>query len=687
MTTRHTPEELLAALDPQQREVALQVSGPLCVRAGAGTGKTRAITYRIAYGAAIGAVDPGTVLAVTFTAKAAAEMASRLRALGAGRAQAMTFHAAALKQLSYFWPHVTGSALPSLMPHKASVIASAAARVGIRADKTVVRDLAAEVEWAKVSLAIPEQYPDLARQFGRTPPADLDVDEFPRFYEAYEQAKEDRNAMDFEDVLMLLSGMLEEREDVALAVRSRYRSFVVDEFQDVSPVQHHLLDLWRGDRTDLCVVGDVAQTIYSFTGASARYLEEFPKRIKGARVVELVRDYRSTPQVVALANQVVDAAKGMDGFSRQLGLPGAVRLKAQRPSGPAVRFVKSATDADEAEMVTARIKELHRSGVELAEIAILYRINAQSQVFEEALSAAKIPFQVRGGERFFDREEVRKALLLLRQQSRVRSLANAPQEPLPDLVAQIISTLGWTEKGPGSGGAARERWSNLTALLELARRDPDLSLEQFVADLQERAEAKAAPTVQGVVLSTLHAAKGLEWDAVFLVGMCEGLMPISLAVTPPAIEEERRLLYVGITRAREHLQISYSGARSEGRKTARPVSRFLAPMWPQEEGRGRWTAPGSASRTKRKSEDLNREFLADADDATRDLFAALRQWRLEESRQAGAPAYTVLPDASLRAIAEAKPRTLRQLGALRGIGATKLERWGTPILRLVRDYL
>lgn len=685
-----SPEELLDALDPQQREVALQVAGPLCVRAGAGTGKTRAITYRIAYGAASGAVDPGTVLAVTFTAKAAAEMASRLRALGAGRVQAMTFHAAALKQLAFFWPRVTGNELPTLMPHKATAVAAAAARVGVRPDRTMVRDLAAEVEWSKVSMIGPEGYIEAARAAGRESPAGMDAAEFARFFEAYEQAKQDRGAMDFEDVLMLQAALIEDREDVARAVRSRYRSFVVDEFQDVSPVQHHLLELWRGGRSDLCVVGDVAQTIYSFTGATSDYLENFPKRMKGARVVELVRDYRSTPQVVALANQVVSGARGMDGYARRPGLPGAVRLQAQRPSGSAVRFDRYPTDGDEAVGVAEKILALHKGGTPLSEMAVLYRVNAQSEAFEEEFARVGVPFQVRGGDRFFDREEVKKAVLLLRQQARVRSLAGAEEADLVDLVSQVISTLGWQEKAPSAAGAARERWSNLDALLELARRSPDSTLEQFVDDLQERATAKAAPTVEGVVLSSLHAAKGLEWDAVFLVGASEGLLPISLADTPPAIEEERRLLYVGVTRAREHLYLSYSAARSGGRKASRAVSRFLAPMWPNEEPkRPRWTAQSSLSPSsgKPKSKDLNREFLGRVDEETRELFEALRQWRLEEAKELERPAYTVLTDASLRDIAEAKPRTLRQLGALRGVGATKLDQWGTVILRMVRDYV
>lgn len=705
---RVEPEALLDALDPDQREVALQVSGPLVVRAGAGTGKTRAITYRIAYGAAVGAVDPSTVLAVTFTAKAAAEMRSRLRALGAGSAQAMTFHAAALKQLGYFWPKVAGSYLPRLVPHKAGLVTAAAARTGLPTDKTMVRDLAAEIEWAKVSMTDPEGYADLARQRGREVPLDLEHEQFAKFYEAYEQTKEDRGAIDFEDVLLLMSGMLESEEWVQRQVRARYRSFVVDEYQDVSPAQQHLLDLWRGPRTDLCVVGDVAQTIYSFAGASAKYLEDFPKRMKGARVVELVRDYRSTPQIVAVANRVVALAHGFDGIGPARGIPGAVRLVAQPSSGPAVKFSSHATDEDEAHYVANRIKRLRAQGVSYQQMAVLYRTNAQSEAIEEALEEADVPFQVHGGARFFDREEVKRALLLLRQQARLKTLAARQSEDtrgrmptsenagalaggqpqteskagasLKEEVEQVVATLGWSKTPPKTAGATRERWANLDALVSLASRHEHQTLDSFVEELQERAEAKASPEVEGVVLSTLHAAKGLEWEAVHLVGVSEGLIPISLAVTPADIEEERRLLYVGITRAKTHLEITYAQARSAGRSRKRRASRFLDGIWPEE------VRPARRQKKVPAKNDTE-QFLAEASEETVALFEELRVWRTETAKAKRVPPFIVFPDVTLRDVATAKPRTLRQLGTLRGVGPHKLELYGGPILRVVRDHV
>ncbi len=680
---RFSPEELLGALDPQQVEVALQLRGPLCVRAGAGTGKTRAITYRIAYGAATGEVDPGSVLAVTFTNKAAAEMATRLRALGAGAATARTFHSAALAQLSYFWPDAYGGNKPSLHTNKASLITAAAAQVGLGVDKVLIRDLAAEIEWSKVSIANAATYADKIRSQGRTPPGGLDAEEVARVMDAYEMAKDRQGVIDFEDILLLTVSMLQQRPDIAAAVRARYASFVVDEYQDVSPIQQKLLDLWLGGRRDLCVVGDVAQTIYSFTGATAYYLESFPKRVPGARVVELVRDYRSTPQVVAVANQVVGSARGMDGRSRQTGLPGAVRLVAQQPSGPAVRFETFDTEQQEATEVAQRVKDLAAGGIPLGEIAILYRTNSQSRPFEDAFADLGVNYQVHGGARFFEREEIRRAVMMLRQQARIHQLSGQQgQASLLDSVQEVVSGLGWSPKAPDAEGAVRERWSNLDALVNMASQRPDFSLDQFVQELQERSASKAAPQVNGVVLSTLHAAKGLEWDAVFLVGVSEGLLPISLATTPEAIEEERRLLYVGITRARRDLQISWSRAQSQGRSRSRKVSRFLANLWPtsSDPKKTRRLAAG----TRRKLEE--REFTDSADRLTLKLYESLRAWRLATAKKMDRAPYQVLTDTTLRDVAIAKPKTLRQLGVLRGIGDTKLSQFGSNILQLIRDF-
>lgn len=657
-------EQLLSALDPDQRRVAEHLRGPLVVRAGAGTGKTRAITYRIAHGVLVGAYQPTNVLAVTFTSRAAGEMRSRLRDLGAHGVQAQTFHAAALRQLSYFWPHAVGGPMPQLQEHKAGLVAQAAGQLGISVDRTTIRDLAAEVEWSKVSLAGPEHYVEKAEAENREPVAGLTRDAIGRLITAYEEAKASRGVIDFEDILLILIGIMAERDDIARQIRHQYRHFVVDEYQDVSPLQQRLLDHWLGERKDLCVVGDVSQTIYSFTGATPRYLRDFRTRFKDAAEVELVRDYRSTPQVVDIANRVIAPGR----------LAGSVKLVAQRPSGPAVSYQDYDDDDAEAQDIAKRIAAFQERDVLLSEIAILVRTNAQSQAIESALSSAGIGFTIRGGERYFSRKEVREAMVMMR--SFARSGVDAS---MPDAVREIVTRLGWATDAPKSAGAQRERWEALNALVTLAddiERARGADLAGFVAELEERASTQNAPTIEGVTISTLHAAKGLEWDAVFLAGMSEGLMPISLAETPAAVDEERRLLYVGITRAREHLHISYARARSASGRGNRKRSRFLDGIWPETEKVSR------ATKTRRRSKEAALEFeLNHPDDVA--LLDELKAWRKVQAEEERRPAYMILVDTVLMSIAAAKPATISELGRIKGIGMTKLDRYGSAILRVI----
>ena len=572
-------DEVLAALDPEQREVASSPVGPMCVLAGAGTGKTRAITHRIAYGVHSGAYQPQRVLAVTFTARAAGEMRTRLRGLGVAGVQARTFHAAALRQLHYFWPQAVGGAAPEILPYKAPVVAEAASRLRMQFDRTAIRDLAAEVEWAKVGLLTPESYAARARTAGRDP-AGIDLREMARLFETYEECKTQRGVIDFEDVLLLTAGILAEREEIARTVRGQYRHFVVDEYQDVNALQQRLLDLWLGERDDVCVVGDPAQTIYSFTGASPDHLLRFPRRFPSSRVVTLVRNYRSTPQVVALANLVSRAASVQTNPSVRGGSrpPAAyVELVSESAAGPNPTLRQHPDDPSEATAVAEDIARLVREGHPASEIAVLFRTNAQSEAFEAALSAADVPYLVRGGERFFARPEVRQGVLLLRGAAR----SDDGSVPLPDLVRDVLGGAGWAPEAPSSGGAVRERWESLTALATLADDltavSPEARVADLVRDLDERIAAQHAPAVQGVTLASLHAAKGLEWNTVFLAGCSDGFIPITLAEGPAAIEEERRLLYVGVTRARRDLRLSWAAARNPGGRASRRPSRFLDP--------------------------------------------------------------------------------------------------------------
>ena len=694
-------DAVLDALDPEQREVAAHPSGPMCVLAGAGTGKTRAITHRIAYGVLSGVHQPQRVLAVTFTARAAGEMRTRLRDLGVGGVQARTFHAASLRQLHYVWPQAVGGAAPEVMPHKASAVAEAGARLRLRLDGPGVRDLASEIEWSKVSLLTPETYAAAATARRREPPAGLDATAMARLVAAYEEVKTERGVIDFEDVLLLMVGILREHEEVARAVRGQYRHFVVDEYQDVNRLQQTLLDLWLGERSDICVVGDPAQTIYSFTGASPEHLLGFRTRHPQARTVELVRNYRSTPQVVGLANLVL---RGAGGQRRS----GSVELRAQRADGPAPQLHVADDDPGEAAFVAARIEELVAQGHAPAQVAVLFRTNGQSEGLESALAERGIPYLVRGGERFFSRREVRDAIVLMRGAAR----SDDGEVPLPDLVRDVLLGAGWTREAPGSGGAARERWQSLDALAELAdqtaAREPEARLRAFVAELEQRAAEQNAPTVQGVTLASLHAAKGLEWDTVFLVGCSDGLLPISMADTPEAVEEERRLLYVGLTRARERLVLSYAGARTPGAKATRRPSRFLdgtesvlgsaARSQPKRRrtgasggGRGGGAPARSTCRTCGADLATARERTIGrcaTCPATMDeqLFEALREWRLATAKEADVPAFVVFTDATLTAIAERVPTVTRGLAGITGVGPAKLERYGEAVLDVLQNF-
>lgn len=700
MDARTAEERILAGLDDEQRLVATTLTGPLCVLAGAGTGKTRAITHRIAYGVHTGVYNPNRLLAVTFTARAAAEMRTRLRDLGVGTVQARTFHAAALRQLQYFWPHAVGGQLPGLLEHKAQIIAEAARRLRLPTDRAAIRDLAAEIEWAKVSMLTPETY--LLKALDRGEPGGLDKVAVGRLFQGYEDVKADRNLIDFEDVLLITVGILQEDPRVAATVREQYRHFVVDEYQDVSPLQQRMLDLWLGGRDELCVVGDASQTIYSFTGATPRHLLDFPQRYPEANVVKLVRDYRSTPEVVGLANTLLSSRRS-GGLTADSLWSKPLELIAQRPHGPHAEFVECTDDEAEAAAVAARIKTLIDHGTQASEIAVLFRTNGQSEAYEQALTGIGVGYQLRGGERFFARKEVRDAMLQLRAASRA-----AEDEPLGQLVRDVLNNLGYQEQAPKSGGAVRERWESLSAIVALAdelyvSRSTDehtFTLADFVVELQDRASAQHAPTVQGVTLASLHSAKGLEWDAVFLVGLSEGLMPISFADTPETVDEERRLLYVGITRAREFLTFSWSTARTPGGRANRKPSRFLDGLRPDSVG-GAPTGPRLAStRSPRKAagpsvcrvcgkilttgaeRKLGRcaECPAGYDEA---VFEQLRQWRLGIAASTSVPAFVVFTDATLMAIAEAEPQDLAALAALPGVGPAKLERYGDAVLEIV----
>jgi DNA helicase-2/ATP-dependent DNA helicase PcrA len=565
----------LTGLDERQLEAVQALRGPVAVLAGAGTGKTRVITHRIAHGVDTGAYSPGRVMAVTFTAKAAGEMRGRLRALGVDGVSARTFHAAALAQLNFFWPTLAGDTAPGIVDNKVRLLAHAADGIGLDPDVATLRDVASEIEWRKVSMLGIDAYA-AARPHGI---GRLSAERVVDLQRAYEKLKDERRQLDFEDVLLACAGMLEAEAHVARAVHEQYRHFTVDEFQDVSPLQHRLLELWLGDRRDLCVVGDASQTIYSFAGADARYLLEFESRHADARVVRLETNYRSDAAILDVANQLMR------------NRPGALHLVAE-PHRPAADQTPTVTayedDQAEARGVAARISAQIASGIDPRRVAVLYRAHAQSAELVRALSDAGIASTVLGGRRFFDLPEVRQGIMAL------RAASVAPIESgFVETVRDVLRSLGLTDDPPQAGGALRDAWELRAALLRLAEEAPaGTTLRAFTDELTARAKAHDEPALRTVTLATIHAAKGLEWDHVHLVGLAEGLLPIAYATTFEQVDEERRLAYVGITRAARTLSASWARGVRE-----RQPSRFLREIGSGSlRAVGASAAPGGASR-------------------------------------------------------------------------------------------
>jgi DNA helicase-2/ATP-dependent DNA helicase PcrA len=541
-------EEILAALDDEQRAVALASRGPVCVIAGAGTGKTRAITHRIAYAASIGVMDPQKVLALTFTARAAGEMRTRLRTLGVPTVAARTIHSAALKQLLYFWPQVFGGRAPDLLTTKTGFITQAITRADLQGtlsitSRDLMRDIASEIEWAKSSQVVPEDYVNESSK--RTQKPRINPEQIAQVYSAYMSLMKQERAMDFEDVLLLTAAMLEEEREVRERVQDQYRYFTIDEYQDISPLQQRVINSWLGSRQEICVVGDPAQTIYSFAGATPVFLNTFTQRFPDAEVIRLTSGYRSTPEITLMANTVLrSAAMGQE-------------LVAQNDHGAKPTVAAYKDESAEIAGVVRDIGALLSEGAPAQEVAILARTNNQLNSIEKAIAAAGLPYQVRNNERFFDRTDVREFL------KGVRTASVIPTEGVYWL--DELRTLAQ----PFLTGAAID---GIAGLLHLARElDADDSfspktLRAYLREVEDRVQQNNPPTMPVLTLATLHAAKGLEWERVFLIGVSESILPFDSGNTGPenqnAIDEERRLFYVGITRAKKDLRMSYRGEPS-----------------------------------------------------------------------------------------------------------------------------
>ena len=554
-------DQILNGLDPDQLAVVTAIRGPVCVIAGAGTGKTRVITNRIAYAINSGVTDPTKVLALTFTARAAGEMRARLRTLGVPNVAARTFHSAALKQLLYFWPYSFGGQFPKLLTTKSSFISQAIERaeIAIPAQAASLRELASEIEWAKVLEISPDTYQEAAIAASRSvrlPNSKSESENLEivaKVYEAYESLKKQERALDFEDILLLTVGMLEEDRGVRERVRDQYRFFTVDEYQDVSPLQQRLLNLWLGNREEICVVGDAAQTIYSFAGATSNFLLSFKTRFPNAQTFRLSLGYRSTPEIINTANQILRSANLISDHGNELSSANSHGDK------PLINGFN--TSGDEIAFVVGAVVKNISAGVDSSDIAILARTNAQLDQIKSALNNAKVASQIRSGERFFDRVDVRDAMRV------IRSASVLPPEGgdwYEDLVS-VLRPFGDADYVNGFLRLAREMKEGSVELdsadlISPSNSKAKSSMRTFLRELEDRAEQNNPPTLPGVTLSTLHSAKGLEWNHLYLIGVSDGLLPMS---NSNDLNEERRLFYVGVTRAKQNIQITYAGKPSE----------------------------------------------------------------------------------------------------------------------------
>ena len=629
---------ILDGLNPAQREAAEATRGPVAILAGAGTGKTTTITRRIAWQVASGAFQPGQILAVTFTQKAAGELRERLAALGVAGIEARTFHAAALHQLGGLWEQATGSRLPEVLDHKARLITPLANALPPPHRFLPRRELAAEIEWAKNRLITPDTYVDALAEQEHEPPIPIEL--MDGVYRNYERRKERSGALDFEDMLALAIRMIDDHAAVAERIRDRYHAFTVDEFQDVNPLQSALLDRWLGGRDELCVVGDDYQTIFGFTGASPSYLLGFPERFPGARIIRLEENYRSTPEILRLANRLAPLLGGFEKW-----------LQASRPSGPEPLARSFPSEADEVSWVVGRCTEVHEQGVEWEEIAILMRINARSEPYEEAFAARGIPYQVRTGA-FLQRPAARAMLGRLRRGGDTLVVL---------AIDRATESLGYDPETTADADDERTRQSDLERFRALAREfaaanGPDATVGAFIAELPSRFSTEESG--RGVQLLTYHRSKGLEFDVVFLPRVLDGEIPYKSGRTAADPEEERRLFYVGVTRARHWLAITWPADAKAS------VSPFVA----------------EATGVKPKVEKRPRPKRVVGGDP---LFERLRAWRRERAVADGVPPYVIFHDKTLVLIAEARPTSPAALRSISGVGQAKVERYADDVLTVV----
>ena len=676
MHTVNDGDPLLQRLDASQRDAVTHPGTPLAILAGAGSGKTRVLTHRIAWHVREQRIDPQHVLAVTFTRKAAGELKTRLAKLGVQRSvTAGTFHSIALAQLRRH-AEDSGRAVPNILERKVRILIPLLPERG-REAALAATEVASEIEWAKARLVVPDGYEKAVAVANRTPPRP--ASEVAAVYRSYEREKRKRGLVDFDDLIWQCADALEDDTDFAAAQRWRFRHLFVDEFQDASAAQFRLVHAWLGDRSDLCVVGDANQAIYGFAGADPDYLVRFtthfpPERYPDVGVVALGSNYRSSPQVVAASGAVLEHRH---------------TVRATRPDGPLPQVKEYPSDEAEAHGVARALRSAHGPDLSWSRLAVLYRVNAQSAAFEEALGRAGVPFRVRGGERFLERPEVQVALDNLRKSARA-----APGSAFSAHLTDITVDAEMSE----------ERREHIDALTRLGREYLDTeggqgSVDGFLAFLNATLRGEDADAVgsDAVELLTFHRAKGLEFDTVFVTGLERGLVPISYAKSGAALDEEQRLLYVASSRAERVLHLSWAQTRTVGMRTAKrtpspyltKITNALSALSGDEQptrgalahiadARDRATRAGGVAKSKRE-----RNAVAEADEP---LLTALMEWRLKLSRASNVPAYVIFNNRTLAEIATGRPRTHIELLGVAGVGPVKAERFGDAVLGLVQEH-
>lgn len=689
---------LLSGLNPAQREAVVSTQAPLCILAGAGSGKTRVLTRRIAWRIAEETADPGRILALTFTRKAAGELSKRLNQLGVReRVATGTFHSIAFAQLRQFWAD-QNRPVPTLTQSKIRLLMPLLGRTGVNVQNVQGADLASEIEWAKARLITPDRYVQEVQLAGRIPP--LGADAMADLYGRYEADKRRRGIIDFDDLLVMTVHAMAADREFAARQRWRFRHLFVDEFQDVNPAQAKLLDGWLGltdgpedapvhTDVDLCVVGDPNQAIYAWNGADPRFLSAFAQRFPNGGLIRLEDNYRSTPQILTVADAVL-------GLRSRESRP----LVPHRPDGELPTVTQYPSDLEEARGVARKLREHHHERTPWKHMAILTRTNAQLAVFEEALRAAGIPHRVRGGAAFLQQPDVLRSLSIL-QDGPPHAPLSSRLSDLADLVSELADDPNVVLGNEGTN----ERVDQIEGVIRLGHEylgaEPGGTVSGFLQWLNGAITSRSDEPERGgdvVELATFHRSKGLEWPIVFVAGLERGFVPIGQADNQDSRDEERRLLYVAVTRAERQLHCSWAASRTFGaRTTTRTRSLWLdnidaAITALGSDGSTDWQTALQAMRERMSAAKAagvpgtpgtKRAGIEVGSKADPAIYERLKAWRASEARHSGVAAFTILHDTSLAAIAESKPVNEEQLLLVAGIGPIKVTRYGPAILQVV----